>query len=109
LNGSESFTRGQGRHRREKFENGSPDSSVHKRWWVIEVRRGRFCFSGEAMPRLKLGKALPLHGEAVKGLGRGLGSSGRAGHGGRAWVEMAGGGELAGVGVFARGMRWNEE
>jgi hypothetical protein len=61
------------------------------------------------MPRLKLGKALPLHGEAVKGLGRGLGSSGRAGHGGRAWVEMAGGGELAGVGVFARGMRWNEE
>jgi hypothetical protein len=70
---------------------------------VTEVRPGRFCFSGEAMPRLKLGKALPLHGKAVQGLGRGLGSSGRAGHGGRAWAVMTGGGELAGVGVFLLG------
>jgi hypothetical protein len=109
LNGSESFTRGQGRHRREEFENGSPDSSVHALWWVTEVRRGRFYSSGEAMPRLKLGKASPLHGEVVQGLRRGLGSSGRAGHGGRARAVMAGGGELAGVGVFARGMRRSEE
>jgi hypothetical protein len=52
------------------------------------------------MPWLKLGKASPPLWEAVQGLGRGWGSSGRAGHGGRAWVGMAGGGELAGVGVF---------
>jgi hypothetical protein len=49
LNGSESFTRGQGRHRHEELDNDSPDSSVHARWRVTEVRRGRFCFSGEAM------------------------------------------------------------
>jgi hypothetical protein len=109
LNGSESFTIGQGRHMHEEFKNGSPDSSVHERWRVTEVRRGRFCFSGEAMPWLKLGKALPLHGEVVQGLGRGLGSSWRAGHGGRARAEMASGGELAGVGVFARGVRRSEE
>jgi hypothetical protein len=93
----------------EEFENGSPDCSVHARLRATEVRRGRFCFSGEAMPRLKLGKALLLHGEAVQWLGRGLGSSGRAGHGGRARAVMAGGGELAGVGVFARGVRRSEE
>jgi hypothetical protein len=109
LNGSESFNRGQGRHRCEELENGSPDSSVHERWRVTEVRRGRFCFSGEAVPRLKLGKALLLHGEAVQGLGRGLESSGRAGHGGRARAVMAGDGELVGVGVFVRGVRRSEE
>jgi hypothetical protein len=57
------------------------------------------------MPRLKLGKASPPLREAFQGLGRGWGSSGRAGHGGRARAEMVGGGELAGVGVFARGVR----
>jgi hypothetical protein len=40
LNWLVSFTRGQGRHRREELENGSPDSSVHTRWWVAEVWRG---------------------------------------------------------------------
>jgi hypothetical protein len=40
---------------------------------------------------------------------RGWGSSERAGDGGRAWVGMAGGGELAGAGVFARGVRRSEE
>jgi hypothetical protein len=69
LNGSESFTRGQGRHSREELENGSPDVLVHARWRVIEVRRGRFCFSGEAMPRLKLGEASQGLGEAIQGLG----------------------------------------
>jgi hypothetical protein len=54
------------------------------------------------MPRLKLGKASPPLGEAVQGLGRGRGSSGRAGHGDRARVGMSGGGELIGAGVFAR-------
>jgi hypothetical protein len=60
------------------------------------------------MPRLKLGKASLLHGEAVQWLRRGLGSSGRVGHGGRARAVMAGGGELAGVGVLPRGVRRSE-
>jgi hypothetical protein len=106
---SGSFTRGQGRHAREEFEKGLPDCSVYARLRATEVRRGRSYFSGEAMPRLKLGKASPLHGEAVQWLGRGLGSSGRAVHGGFARAVMAGGGELAGVGVFARGVRRSEE
>jgi hypothetical protein len=61
------------------------------------------------MPRLKLGKASPPLEEAVHGLGRGWGLTGRAGHGGRARAVMAGGGELAGVGVSARGVRQTEE
>jgi hypothetical protein len=60
------------------------------------------------MPQLKLGKASPPLGEAVQGLGRGWGSSGRAGHGGRARAGMAGGGELVGTGVFAWGVRRSE-
>jgi hypothetical protein len=44
------------------------------------------------MPRLKLGEASRLHGEAVQGLGRGWGSTEGAGHDGRARAEMAGGG-----------------
>jgi hypothetical protein len=94
---------------REEFENGSPDCSVYAQLWATEVWRGRFCFSGEAMPRLKLWKALPIHGEAVQWLGRGLGLSGRASHSGRARAVMADGGELAEVGVFARGVRQSEE
>jgi hypothetical protein len=50
LNGSGSFTRGQGRHVREEFENGSPDCSVYARLRAIEVRRGRSWVSGEALP-----------------------------------------------------------
>jgi hypothetical protein len=41
LNGSGSFTRDQGRHAREEFENGSPDCSVYVRPRVTEVRRRR--------------------------------------------------------------------
>jgi hypothetical protein len=44
------------------------------------------------MPRLKLGEASRLHWEAIQGLGRGWGSTEKAGHDGRAWAEMAGGG-----------------
>jgi hypothetical protein len=44
------------------------------------------------MPRLKLGEASRLHGEAVQGLGRGWGSTKGVGHNGRARAEMAGGG-----------------
>jgi hypothetical protein len=50
LNGSRSFTRGQGRHVREEFENGSPDCLVYARLWATEVRRGRSSVSGEALP-----------------------------------------------------------
>jgi hypothetical protein len=83
LYGSESFTRGQGRHRREGLDNDSPDSSVHERWRVTEVRRGRFCFSGEAMPQLKLGEASQGLREAIQGLGGGWRSLEMDGHGGR--------------------------
>ena len=51
------------------------------------------------MSRLKLGKASQPLREAVQGLGQGWGSTGRAGHGGRARAVMAGGAELTGVGV----------
>jgi hypothetical protein len=44
------------------------------------------------MPRLKLGEASRLLWEAIQGLGRGWGSTEKAGHDDRAWVEMAGGG-----------------
>jgi hypothetical protein len=44
------------------------------------------------MPRLRLGEASRLHGEAVQGLGRGWGSTEGASHDGRARAVMAGGG-----------------
>jgi hypothetical protein len=44
------------------------------------------------MPRLKLGEASRLHGEAVQGLGRGWGPIEGAGHNGRAREVMAGSG-----------------
>jgi hypothetical protein len=44
------------------------------------------------MPRLKLGEASRLRWEAIQGLGRGWGSTEKAGHDGRAWAEMVGGG-----------------
>jgi hypothetical protein len=44
------------------------------------------------MPRLKLGEASRLHGEAVHGLGRGWGPTEAAGHNGRARAVMGGGG-----------------
>jgi hypothetical protein len=44
------------------------------------------------MPRLKLGEASRLHGEAVQELGQGWGSTEGAGHDGHARAEMAGGG-----------------
>jgi hypothetical protein len=69
LNGSENFTRGQGRHRRDELENCSPDSSVHARRRVTEVRQGRFSFFDEAMPRLKLGEASQGLRKAIQGLG----------------------------------------
>jgi hypothetical protein len=86
----------------KESENDSPSDLVHTRWRSAAVRWGQARFSGEAMPLLKLGKACLSLGEAVHRLGRGWGSSGRTGHGGRARAGMAGGGELVGAGVFAR-------
>jgi hypothetical protein len=93
----------------KESKNGSPGGPVYAQWRVTEVRRGWSCFSGEAKPQLKLGEASQPLGEAVRGLGRSWGLSGRAGHGGRAWAGMAGGGELAGAGVFGSGARRSEE
>jgi hypothetical protein len=49
LNVSGSFTRGQGRHVREEFENGSPDCSVYMWLRATEVQRGWSWVSGEAL------------------------------------------------------------
>jgi hypothetical protein len=57
LNGSGSFTRGQGRHVRGEFENGSPDCPVYARLRATEVRRGRSWVSGEALPGPRTWKA----------------------------------------------------
>jgi hypothetical protein len=57
LNGSGNFTRGQGRHAREEFENGSPDCSFYTRLRATEVRRGRSWVSGEVLPGPRTGKA----------------------------------------------------
>jgi hypothetical protein len=92
VNRSESFARGQEGQWCKELENGSPDCSVHARRRATEVRRGWIRLSGEAMPRLKLGEASRLHGEAVQGLGRGRGSTEGASHNGRARAVMAGGG-----------------
>jgi hypothetical protein len=63
LNGSESFTRGQGRCAREEFENGSPDCLVYARPRATEVRRRRSRVSGEVLWVRELGK---LHGPLAK-------------------------------------------
>jgi hypothetical protein len=61
-------------------------------WLAQSTRGGGRPKSGEAMPWLKLGEASRLHWEAIQGLGRGWGSTEKAGHECRAWAEMAGGG-----------------
>jgi hypothetical protein len=79
LNGSGSFTRGQGRHVREEFENGSPDFSVYARLRATEVRRGRSWVSGEALPGLRTWKASRATDEANRATGVA-----------RKWLEGAG-------------------
>jgi hypothetical protein len=93
----------------KESKNGSPGDPIYARWRVTEVRQGWSCFSGEAKPRLKLGEASQPVGEAVRGLGRGWGLLGRAGHGGRARAGIAGGGELTEARVFGSGARRSEE
>jgi hypothetical protein len=103
LNGSGSFTRGQGRHARKEFENGSPDCSVYARLQATEVRRGRSWVSGEALPGPRTWKASRATSEAnrvtgaawkwLEGAGRGgRGSDGDGGRGRarRSWSSCSG-------------------
>jgi hypothetical protein len=64
LNGSRSFTRGQGRYAREEFENGSLDCLVYVWLWATEVRRGRSWVSGEALQGPRTWKASRATGKA---------------------------------------------
>jgi hypothetical protein len=68
-NGSESFTRDQGRGVREELKNGSPESSVHMRGRATEVRRGRSWPSGEVLTGPRAGKASQANGEANRAAG----------------------------------------
>jgi hypothetical protein len=92
LNGSGSFTRGQGRHARKEFENGSPDCSVYARLRATEVRRGRSWVSVEALPGPRTWKASRASGEANRVTGATWKWLERAGRGGRGSGGLAGGG-----------------
>jgi hypothetical protein len=83
LNGSGSFTRGQGRCECEEFENGSPDCSVYVRPRATEVQRRRSWVSGEVLPGLRAWKALWATCEANRGIGTAWTRLERAGRGGR--------------------------
>jgi hypothetical protein len=82
-NGSESFTRDQGRCVREELKNDSPDCLVYARRRAAEVRRGRSWFSGEVLPGPRAGKASQANGEANRVAGAAWKQLGWAGHGGR--------------------------
>jgi hypothetical protein len=89
-NGSESFTRDQGRCVREELKNDSPDCSVYVRRRATEVRRGRSWFSGEVLPGLRAWEASQALGEANRVAGvtwkrlewAGRGGRGSGGNGG---------------------------
>jgi hypothetical protein len=68
-NGSESFTRDQGKGVREELKNGSPESSVHARGRATEVRQGRSWPSGEVLPGPRARKASQANGEAYLAAG----------------------------------------
>ena len=82
LNGSESFTREQGRGVREELKNGSPESLVHARRRATEVRRGRSWFSGEVLPGPRAWEASQALGEAIRVAGVTWKRLEWAGHGG---------------------------
>jgi hypothetical protein len=68
-NGSESFTRDQGRCAREELKNGSPESSVHTCRRATEVRRGRSWPSGEVLSGPRAWKASQAYGEPNRSAG----------------------------------------
>jgi hypothetical protein len=63
-NGSESFTRDQGRCACEELKNDSPDCLVYARRRATEVRRGRSWFSGEVLLSPRAWEASQALGEA---------------------------------------------
>jgi hypothetical protein len=82
-NGSESFTRDQGRCECEELKNGSPDCSVYTRKRVAEVQRGRSWFSGEILSGPRAWEASQAIGEANRATGAAWKRLEWAGHGGR--------------------------
>jgi hypothetical protein len=68
-NGSESFTRDQGRCVCEELKNNSPDCSVYVRRRAGEVRRGRSWFSGEVLLSPRAWEASRVTGGANRGAG----------------------------------------
>jgi hypothetical protein len=83
LNGSGSFTRGQGRCACEELENGLPDCSVYARRRATEVRRGRSRVSCEVLSGPRALKASRAIGEANRAAGAAWKWLERAGRGGR--------------------------
>jgi hypothetical protein len=96
-NGSESFTRDQGRGVREELKNGSPESSVHARGRATEVRLGDLGLPVKFYRVRGLGKLHKLMAKLTERLAR-LGSdwSGLATVA-EALAAMAGGKELVGA------------
>jgi hypothetical protein len=82
-NGSESFTRDQGRCVHEELKNGSPDCSIYARRRAAEIRQGRSWLFGEVLPGSRAGKASQANGEANRAAGAAWKQLGWAGHGGR--------------------------
>jgi hypothetical protein len=83
LNGSGSFTKGQGRCAREELENGSPDCSVYARPRATEVRRRRSLVSGEVLSGPRAWKASRATSEANREADATWTWLERASHGGR--------------------------
>jgi hypothetical protein len=92
LNGSGSFTKGQGRCVCKEFENGSPDCSVYARLRATKVRRGRSWVSDEVPPGPRTWKPARATGEANRATGVAWKWLEGAGRGGRGSGGLAGGG-----------------
>jgi hypothetical protein len=69
LNGTRSFTGGQGCHRHKESMNGLPCGSVYMRRRPVEVRQCRSGISGEVVSILRLEKLHRAPGKLVKGSG----------------------------------------
>jgi hypothetical protein len=82
-NGSEGFTRDQGRCVREELKNGSPDRSVYACRRAVDVRRGRSWFSGEVLSGPRAREASQALGEAIRAAGAAWKRLEWAGHGGK--------------------------
>jgi hypothetical protein len=90
LNGSESFTRGQGRCAREELENGSLDCSIYAWPRATEVRRRRSLISVEVLSGSRAWKASRATGEANREVGATWARLERAGRGGQGFGSDGG-------------------